>query len=210
MGLGLATGGSEDERVRNAGIAGAGLLSAPNLASEGTANIKGYQRLKRLGASPEQLAAARKTLSLGMGSYLGRAIGGMGTALVGSAIGGKIMDGKRLREKAEAVKMGQVMVSITKIADDGGHGGFSTNQYSGVMNPPAMVYASGIPGWKEPPVKAAKKEASAITPAGRLASSRAIGAPRVTAAPGPSIAQIAKPKGFGTNIAGAGKGNHIL
>lgn len=122
----------------------------------------------------------------------------------------KPLDLGKMQEAAANVKMGQVMVSITKVADDGGHGGFSTNQYSGVMNPAPMVYASGIPGWKEPPVKAVKKEASGITPAGRLASSRAIGAPRATAAAGPSIAQIAKPKGFGTKLPGAGKGNHIL
>lgn len=43
------------------------------------------------------------------------------------------------------------------------------------------------------------------TPAGQLAKSQAIGKPRVTPPAGPSIAQIAKPKGFGTPIPGATK-----
>jgi hypothetical protein len=45
---------------------------------------------------------------------------------------------------------------------------------------------------------------------GRLNSAKAIGAPRVTPAPGPSIAQIAKPKGFGMPMSGAKKGNNII
>jgi len=52
------------------------------------------------------------------------------------------------------------------------------------------------------------KRGAALTPAGMLAHSRAVGMPKLTAPPGPSIAQIAKPKGagFGTGIAGAFKG----
>lgn len=56
----------------------------------------------------------------------------------------------------------------------------------------------------------AKQAAAGITPAGRLNSTKAIGAPKLTSAPGPSIAQIAKPKGFGTPMSGAKKGNHII
>lgn len=148
---------------------------------------------------------------------------------------------------ATGVKMGQVMFILTKtaldqkgekedaeigdedfggenepqrskVADDGGvHGGFSTNQYSGVMNPPSMVYASGIPSWREAPVKtkvsgppSEEKTAAGLTPMSRLNSARAIGAPRVAPAPGPSIAQIAKPKGFGMPMSGAKKGNNII
>lgn len=243
MGVGLATGGFEDERVRNAGLVGAGLLAAPNLASEGLANIKGYQRLSRLGASPAQLSAARRTLASGMGSYLGQTAATVGTAMLGSGIAGAV--GNSVRGENDSTKVGEALAYITKAAlaqdvqerheredeetgderepelgktaDDGGHGGFSTNQYSGVMNPPAMVYASGIPGWREPPVKTAgpppEKEKAAVaglTPLSRLNSSRMIGAPRATPAPGPSIAQISKPKGYGTPMSGAKKGNNII
>jgi hypothetical protein len=46
-----------------------------------------------------------------------------------------------------------------------------------------------------------------LTPQSRLEQSSSIGAPRASAPPGPSIAQIAKPAGpgFGSGIAGAGK-----
>lgn len=134
----------------------------------------------------------------------------------------KPLDLGKMQQQAQAaatgVKMGQVMVALTKIADDGGHGGFSTNQYSGVMNPPSMVYASGIPSWKEPPVKTAGPPSSGrlktaepgLTPQSRLNSSRSIGAPKLSTPPGPSIAQISKPVGYGRPISGAAKGNHII
>jgi hypothetical protein len=53
-----------------------------------------------------------------------------------------------------------------------------------------------------------KRSYSVQTPAGRLASTRSVGAPKVTAPPGPSIAEVAKPKGrgFGGPIPGAKKG----
>jgi hypothetical protein len=56
----------------------------------------------------------------------------------------------------------------------------------------------------------AKMGAAGLTPLGRLNSAKAIGAPKTTAAPGPSIAQIAKPKGFGMPLSGAKKGNNII
>lgn len=72
-------------------------------------------------------------------------------------------------------------------------------QKEGDMLPDGVTYSSG----DFRPVK--HKAASATTPAGRLSSSRGVGAPKVTAAPGPSIAEVAKPKGagFGSGIAGA-------
>lgn len=92
---------------------------------------------------------------------------------------------------------------------------FTVSQYSGDMNPPSMRYASGAPPFTAPPLKTAgppseqpKKEKTAggaVTPAGRLASSKAVGLPRTTSAPGPSISQISKPKGFGTPLPGTTK-----
>ena len=53
-----------------------------------------------------------------------------------------------------------------------------------------------------------KRGYSVQTPAGRLAATRSVGAPKITAPSGPSIADIAKPKGrgFGGPIPGAKKG----
>lgn len=56
---------------------------------------------------------------------------------------------------------------------------------------------------KERAKKAGVMSPTGVTPAARLSSSMRIGAPKVTAPSGPSIAAIAKPKGFGTPIAGA-------
>lgn len=128
----------------------------------------------------------------------------------------KPLDLGKLQEAATGVKMGQVLMNLSKTADDGAvHGGFSVSQYSGVMNPPPMVYRSGIPGWREPPVKTLpssepKTAAAGLTPLSRLNSSRLVGAPRTTPAPGPSIAQIAKPKGYGQPLSGAKKGNNTI
>lgn len=55
-----------------------------------------------------------------------------------------------------------------------------------------------------PPLRKPKlKVAGALTPAGRLASSRAVGLPKITAPSGPSIAQQSKPHGFGHAMPGA-------
>jgi hypothetical protein len=56
-------------------------------------------------------------------------------------------------------------------------------------------------------VRFTKRGAAALTPMGRLAQSKAVGMPKMTPPPGPSIADIAKPKGpgFGTGIPGAYK-----
>lgn len=56
----------------------------------------------------------------------------------------------------------------------------------------------------------AKEAEAGLTPMSRLSSSQAIGAPKVTTPPGPSIAQIAKPKGYGRPISGATKGNNTI
>jgi hypothetical protein len=53
-----------------------------------------------------------------------------------------------------------------------------------------------------------KEAAPGLTPQSQLAQSSRVGAPKASAPPGPSIAQIAKPAGpgFGSGIAGANKG----
>lgn len=86
---------------------------------------------------------------------------------------------------------------------------FTKSQYSGPLGPGSMKYHSSLPAFSAPPVKTAgppppkAKLAAPITPQAKLQQSKSVGAPRTTAPPGPSIAQIAKPKGFGKPIPGA-------
>lgn len=76
-------------------------------------------------------------------------------------------------------------------------------QKAGDMLPDGVTYNAS--DFK--PVKFTKRGAAALTPAGRLTQTNGVGMPKVTAPPGPSIADIAKPKGpgFGTGMAGAFK-----
>ena len=151
LALGAATGSSDDSRIRKAGLIGAGLMTAPQLMSEAGASLHGYRNLKALGASPEQLRAARRALLPAFGTYAGRAAGTVGVALLGSGIARALKD--------------------------------------------------------EPPPP---KVASVSSPSSQLRQSQATGAPKVSAPPGPSIAQISKPKGFGTPMSGAKKGTSII
>jgi hypothetical protein len=202
-----------------------------------------------------------------VGTPAAAAMGGSlaGGALMGGLVGGiQRLRGPLGRDKEASIDMGATMFTLTKSA-------FNTNQYSGVMNPPSMVYASGIPGFQEPPVKTAgppppeedeplprSKMASALeqleerelhgpgirvpnvvlsavedgvrfgrryvhaedqektgasgmfTPMSQLGKAKSVGLPKVTTPPGPSIAQISKPTGFGRPISGAAKGNNII
>lgn len=219
--------------------------------------------------------------SLGGGALTGGAVGGL------QRLRGPVHQTRKgPDDEGFNAKMGSILVRLTKTAreqvgekEDAETGdenepqttkaaeneGFSTNQYSGVMNPPPMVYKSGIPPFQDPPVKTSgsgapseksagvlgeveeqaarpslklqlpgalvgladdayilarnyqrtqrEKEAAAatgLTPQSRLNSSKAIGAPKLSTPPGPSIAQIAKPTGYGRPISGAAKGNHII
>lgn len=110
--------------------------------------------------------------------------------------------------------------------------GFAQSGFSGVMNLGAFPSASAIPSWREPPLERVKTSgpppdsaklegtsedgppdgrahlkkdaAMATTPQGRLQSTQATGGPRMSA-PGPSIAEQSKPKGFGTALPGLAK-----
>jgi hypothetical protein len=68
---------------------------------------------------------------------------------------------------------------------------------------------SDIPAFRAPILsRAVQKHANVSSPRGQLSKTQHVGAPKVTAPPGPSIADIAKPKGehFGIGIPGAFKG----
>lgn len=103
---------------------------------------------------------------------------------------------------------------------------FAVSQYSGDLGPGRFVnYASHIPPFTHPPVKTAgppsedkgKKKMSAMrdelaklnaiaSPEAQLHKAQQVGSIKVTAPPGPSIHQIAKPVGFGRPAPGATKG----
>lgn len=114
----------------------------------------------------------------------------------------------------------------TKQAGMGIGASMTTSQYSGPLSYGPFKMTSGIPPFTAPPASrvdpkaggpegwmmGANKHAAAIaaltagtTPAGRLRASQSVGAPKVTAPSGPSIAAVAKPQGFGTPLAGATK-----
>ena len=67
------------------------------------------------------------------------------------------------------------------------------------------MMASELPPFRVPSLKSPVQKLAGVptTPGGILASSKAVGAPRVTAPSGPSIAQVAKPVGFGKPMSGA-------
>lgn len=87
---------------------------------------------------------------------------------------------------------------------------------AGAPTPGNFMMASEVPAFRSPTLKSPlqarpqqiveKLGGVPTTPAGRLANSKRIGAPRVTPPPGPSIAQISKPVGYGKPVAGAAKG----
>lgn len=102
----------------------------------------------------------------------------------------------------------------TKEAGAGVGAGFSTSQYSGPLSFGPFKQTSQIPGFVspamtkgdpelEPNVKVGFAATGAMGAMGKLRSAQRVGAPKVTGFAGPSIAQIAKPKGFGQPLSGA-------
>jgi hypothetical protein len=91
---------------------------------------------------------------------------------------------------------------------------FGVSEYSGPLGWGSFKQESYIPPFRSPAIKTAgppsqkkstAKTAAAFTPAGTLRASQGIGRPRLSMPSGPSIADIAKPKGFGTAMPGATK-----
>lgn len=89
---------------------------------------------------------------------------------------------------------------------------FAVSQYSGPLSYgsfPLVSYQGGkAPNSLAAPLsKEGALTSKGLTPAGRLASGRSIGLPKLTAPSGPSIAEVSKPHGFGTKLPGALKGS---
>lgn len=86
---GAAAGYGIDDKATGLGVA-AGIplaIAAPTLLSEGVASFKGMGNLRRAGANPAQLAAARKTLLRAFGTYAGKAGMDTGLGLGGYSVG---------------------------------------------------------------------------------------------------------------------------
>jgi len=100
--------------------------------------------------------------------------------------------------------------------------GFATSQYSGTLGGMPRQQPQQLPGWVEPPTTTKVstppkvpmpgkvqtprvKTSSIVSPAGQLAKAQKVGKLKTTAPPGPSIAQVTKPIGFGRVMPGAAK-----
>jgi hypothetical protein len=112
-----------------------------------------------------------------------------------------------------------------KAAGMGVGAGTTTSQYSGPLSYGGFKQTSQVPAYTAPAMTkydpsleaapsatgGAKTAASmaatgAMGAAGKLRTAQRVGAPKLTGFSGPSISQIAKPKGFGTPLSGATKG----
>jgi hypothetical protein len=83
--------------------------------------------------------------------------------------------------------------------------GMSASQYSGPLSMGPFKQTSQIPPFTAPPLEQAKTAApatGAMGVAGKLRAAQRVGGPKVTGFAGPSISDIAKPKGFGTPLSG--------
>lgn len=154
-------------------------------------------------ASKENAKVTGTRLGLGAAGYIG-------------ALSGASAYGKKSIEKLDRGRK-------KKEAGVGVGAGMTTSQYSGPLSYGPFKMTSGIPPFKRPAMTkrdeslegaawmyGENKEASmaatgAMNPAGKLNSSQRVGAPKTTGFSGPSIADIAKPKGFGTPMPGAQK-----
>lgn len=112
-----------------------------------------------------------------------------------------------------------------KAAGVGVGAGMTASSYSGPLSYGSFKMTSGIPPFRSPAMAQADSSGEpkpwmvgenktagsmntatgAMSPTGRLNVTQRVGAPKVTGVSGPSIADIAKPKGFGTPISGAKK-----
>ncbi len=104
-------------------------------------------------------------------------------------------------------------VAAAKIAN------FATSEFSGELGPGGGLPVGALPPFRVEPFKRPKEKTAEffmaaemaklcgvpLSPAARLSVSKRVGAPKVTAPSGPSIADISKPTGFGMKLPGATK-----
>ncbi len=193
------------------------LAALSTLPAAAAGGVAGYRKGGVEGALRGAAGAGLGGLAGGVG---GAAVGGNRTiapALLASptmALAGYGAATAGMKKKAYEEALLEEFEEITKA-------GFQVSQYSGPLSYGPFKMVSGLPNKPAPSIYAnptqkqggelEEKKAGAMTPTGltpasRLASAKRIGMPKVTQAAGPSIAQIAKPTGFGKPLAGAIKG----
>lgn len=163
------------------------------------------------GKLPRELKAARKLR--GLAKLEEGRVGKVQGALVGSAALGTVSDSTGMAEKVRDRK---------KEAGVGVGAGMTTSQYSGPLSYGPFKMTSGIPpfrrssatkrdeslegaAWMYGENKEAAAAMGALSPAAKLTSAQRVAGPKTTGFSGPSIADIAKPKGFGQPMPGAQK-----
>lgn len=124
----------------------------------------------------------------------------------------------KLRAAGKSAEETDRIIGEGKTAGMGVGAGMSTSQYSGPLSLGTFKQTSGIPAFSSPAMAEKKasifdvflaalleKDAAPASAAARLNSTQAVGAPKTTAPPGPSISQVSKPHGYGTPLAGTTK-----
>jgi len=96
--VGAATAQSDNPYVQTAGRWAPAALSAPLVAFEGLASILAHRRLKRLGATKQQLSEARRTLLAAWGTY----VGGAGLSTAGAHLGSGLSS--KMKEEDAPIK----------------------------------------------------------------------------------------------------------
>lgn len=200
--VGLASGAisglSDNPNVRAAGIAAPALLHIPTLMGEAGASWNAMKHLREAGASPAHLWAARRNLLRHFGVHALRA----GTSAAAAGLSqAATLDLRSIGEKAPVpVTPAVPMPDAPKLA-------------AGAPTRGGFMMASEVPAFRHPdiqrpmhhtrPQQIVEKMGSATTPAGRLSASRRVGLPKVTAPPGPAIADTVPT--FGQRLPGANK-----
>lgn len=197
-GTGAVSGFSDNPYVRAAGIVAPALIDAPTLASEAGASWNAMKHLRAAGASPAHLGTARKNLLQAFGTYAVNSAVGAASAGVGQAA---TLGLRGIYEKAPVpVTPAGPPPDAAKLA-------------AGAPTRGGFMMASEVPAFRHPdiqrpmhhtrPQQIVEKMGSATTPAGRLSASRRVGLPKVTAPPGPAIADTVPT--FGQRLPGANK-----
>jgi len=193
----IALGATEAGMHKNE-VAGLGVLAVPGLD---TLQATARARL----AGDKGHGAVEKRQLLGEGAHAALDVGGLGLLAAPAA-------------------------AHLKHAGVGVGAGMTASQYSGPLSLGSFKMVSGIPGFNNPelavkPTKQAHADAlhagfkdelkklaggmntatGAMHAAGKLHATQSVGAPKTTAPAGPSIAQVAKPQGYGVPISGAKK-----
>lgn len=216
---GVALGTNELNMHRNE-VAGLGVLAVPGLDTM-------QSRLRARLAGDKTEHGAEKRRLLGEGAHAALDVGGLGLlaapavahlkhAFANSAYAGQpAQNGPGMRGRSQIPPFVAPALD-RKLAGVGVGSSMTASQYSGPLSFGRFKMESQIPAFTSPGMSkeesgGAKTAGSmntatdAMSPAGKLNVTQRVGAPRTQGISGPSIADIAKPKGFGTPISGAKK-----